>query len=168
MNKILTDDRPSSPGVKALVHHYYYGKEKEKMRDRSNLLDTINDVHENHNQDDPHNDYTRQESFEVNSQSSIRTKRTESSNYEHVNRTKSSEEDYLEQEKKSDDSDYEYYRKSSRPKSVPHHIINKTEKNNTDETNKPSTMEKNYIEVNNNLNPFKSNSDIYPTAKKMY
>lgn len=42
----LVTDRPTSPSVKAILHQYYFNRNKERLKDRSNLLQTVHDNNE--------------------------------------------------------------------------------------------------------------------------
>jgi len=130
----MTNDRSSSPSVKALLNHYYHSSNREKLKEKQNILQTV---------DDNSTEGIEEEEYHV---SSVRSSSKDS-------RHKKLEDDYLIQSfessetnssKKTDlyiinnyskenvlnrkkfskeESGIEYYPKVTRPKSVPHQIL---------------------------------------------
>ena len=39
----MTNDRSSSPSVKALLNHYYHSSNREKLKEKQNILQTVDD-----------------------------------------------------------------------------------------------------------------------------
>lgn len=142
-----TVDRPTSPSVKAMLHQYYYNRNKDKIKEKSNMLQT---VHDNNELEYMNNQEMEQEYENQSIAESLET----------INKTHSSH------PIKYDKSDTEYYRKSSRPRSVPHEtLVDKLNLTDDEEdfNNNLSSAQNNNLRNNKHLINFEikdSNSDM--------
>ena len=164
-NKII-NDRSSSPSVKAMLNQYYHSTNREKLKEKSNLLQTVDD---NSAEEDVGSENEKEENYtervdklvsarsskshqsmknsdradEKYSIGSFESEETHSSKKTHKDRinTYSKETNLLRQHFSKENSGIDYYEKATRPKSVPHEIFHdhtRSEQNgqNQDETKK--------------------------------
>jgi hypothetical protein len=132
-NKI-TNDRSSSPSVKALLNHYYHSSNREKLKEKQNILQTVDDNStEGIEEEDYHISSVRSSSkdsrhkkleddYLIQSFESSETNSSKKTDLYIINNY--SKENVLNRKKFSkEESGIEYYPKVTRPKSVPHQIL---------------------------------------------